>query len=558
MRRLLCLGLVAFLGLIARAEDRVSWETTPRVTAPGQPFRLQIQVESDVVLGGANQVGREIKPPRGMALRLSGQIVRADSNEATLNFSGVAPEQPGEYIIPGFNLRFARKVIPVPEIRVIVSETVTYRKEALARAELVIPERTFYVGELIQGAIRLRGGEEENVVATFGLESTAEGFTLAVTAERQVLPEEVGQGLQTTFELTPLRAGVSDVTLSGIMLLQTGESSAFNQSGRDRPFTFRRRLTVEHVPARGRPSDWNGAIGRFVAEGIQLSKDIPEVGEPIRLRAILSGEGNLDRILPPDLQGDETWDVLPAIERRRHAENQRMFVYTLVPRLPGKLRTPTIAFSAFDPATKAFSRVAFTPVEVTVTGNAPARVDLVTADPAAPAESLKPTLTGLADPQPDRANPLLRTLAVAPLVHSTSFWSGNGLLLVAVIGVSGATAYLAYLAAHPGIRRRRRARALLRTSLREATAARQQRAATRFAQSVVRGLQAGAAAHLAAEDTAMTQSDIERAFPGTDRPLLDALFAQAFGERFAASVDEVEFERADEALSLLRRTLALL
>jgi hypothetical protein len=75
---------------------------------------------------------------------------------------------------------------------------------------------------------------------------------------------------------------------------------------------------------------------------------------------------------------------------------------------------------------------------------------------------------------------------------------------------------------------------------------------------VVRGLQAGAAAHLAAEDTAMTQSDIERAFPGTDRPLLDALFTQAFKERFAASVDEVEFERADEALSLLRRTLALL
>jgi len=93
MRRLLLLCLLALGALPARAEDRVNWEITPRVTAPGQPFRLQIQVESDVVLGGANQVGRDIRPPRGMALRLSGQVFRADSNAATPTFSGVAPDR---------------------------------------------------------------------------------------------------------------------------------------------------------------------------------------------------------------------------------------------------------------------------------------------------------------------------------------------------------------------------------------------------------------------------------------------------------------------------------
>ena len=158
MRRLLLLCLVALGVLDARAEDRVSWELTPRVAAPGQPFRLQVQVESDVVLGGANQVGRDIRPPRGMALRLSGQVFRADSNEATLNFSGVAPEQPGEYVIPAFNLRFATKVIAVPEVRVIVSAQATYRREAFARAELALPDRTFYVGELIRCASRWRRG----------------------------------------------------------------------------------------------------------------------------------------------------------------------------------------------------------------------------------------------------------------------------------------------------------------------------------------------------------------------------------------------------------------
>lgn len=443
MRRLLSVCVVLCLGLLARAEDRVSWEITPRVTAPGQPFRLQIMVESDVVLGGAQFISREIKPPRGMALRLSGQVIRPGSNEATFNFTGVAPEQAGEHVIPSFNLRFVRKAVVVPEIRLRVSDQVTYRREALARAELVLPDRVFYVGELIHGAIRMRGGDDEAVVASYGLESLAEGFSMAVTAERQPLPDALGQGLQTTFDLTPLREGDGEFSLNGIMLVQNGEAGAFNQGGRDRPFAFRRRLTVAHVPERGRPPEWNGAIGRFVAEGLQVSKDRPEVGEPIRLRAILTGDGNLDRILPPELKGDEQWDVLPANERRRHAEDQRMFVYTLVPRLPGKLRTPAVRLAAFDPATKTFSRLEFAPLEVTVTGNAPAQVDLVTADPAAPAAAQPKPVTGLAAPQPRRAPSFFRGSPAASLVDAAGFWSANAVALGLVVVATAVTGALA-------------------------------------------------------------------------------------------------------------------
>ena len=332
------------LALTAHGDDRVNWEITPRITAPGQPFRLQIQVDSDVPLGGAQNVGRDIRPPRGMALRLSGQILRPDSTEATLNFSGVAPEQEGEYVIPSFNLRFPRKMISVPEIKLIVSKTVAFIRTNQARAELSIPDRTFYVGELIRGSINMRGGEQESVVASFGLESVAEGFTFGVTSDRQPLPAEMGQGLQTSFELTPIREGLNEVIINGIMLIQSGSTSVFNNAGRDRPFTFRRRIAVEHVPQKGRPADWSGAIGKFTAEPQQASNEKPEVGEPIRLRAVLTGSGNLDRIVPPEIMSNEVWDVLPATERRRHAEEQRFFVYTLVPRLPGKQKTPEIRF----------------------------------------------------------------------------------------------------------------------------------------------------------------------------------------------------------------------
>ena len=558
MRRLFSLCFALLLGLVAAAEDRVSWEITPRVTAPGQPFRLQIIVESDVILGGAQQAGREIKPPRGMALRLSGQIVRSDSNEATINYSGVAPEQEGEYVIPPFNLRFARKMVAVDAIKLIVSKSVAFRRTAQARAELVIPDRTFYVGELIRGAIRMRGGEEEAVVASFGLESVAEGFTFAVTADRQPLPEELGQGMQTTFELTPIREGVSELALNGTMLIQGAERNLFNNNGRDRPFAFRRKLTVEHVPERGRPADWSGAIGTFVAEAVQVSKDRPEVGEPIRLRAILTGAGNLDRLITPELTGGEQWDVLPAQERRRHSEEQRFFVYTLVPRLPGKLLTPPIRFSTFDPLTKQYGRIEFKPIEVVVTGTAPAKVDLITADPAAPADTKKKTVSGLAAPEPRRSSGLLVGTPGAPLAASPAFWSGNGLLVTVLLILTAGTLYLGYLAAHPEIRIRRRARAILRAALVTATHARRPDDPRAFARTVAHALQVGSAALLGAEEAAMTQSDVERALPGADRALLDGLFLRAYGERFAAEAPEATAADDAAARELVRRLLALL
>jgi len=557
MRRLFSLCFAHLLSLTAGAEDRVSWEITPRVTAPGQPFRLQIIIESDVILGGAQQAGKEIRPPRGMALRLSGQIVRSDSNEATINYSGVAPDQEGEYIIPAFNLRFARKIIAVEPIKLIVSNSVAYRRTAQARAELVIPDRTFYVGELIQGSIQMRGGEEEAVVASFGLESMAEGFSLSVTADRQPLPEDLGQGMQTTFELTPIREGVSELALNGTMLIQGAELNAFSNTGRDRPFAFRRKLTVAHVPERGRPADWSGAIGTFVAEAVQVSKDQPEVGEPIRLRAILTGTGNLDRLLTPEIPSSEVWDVLPAQERRRSSESQRFFAYTLVPRLPGKLLTPAIRFSTFDPLTKQYSRIEFKPIEVIVTGTAPAKVDLITADPAAPADLKQKTVTGLAMPEPRRTSALFLGAPSTPLAASPAFWSGNAFLVTLLLALTAGVFTLGYLAAHPEIRIRRRARSILRASLVASATARRQGDSRAFALSVARALQVGSAALLGAEEAAMTQSDVERALPGADRPLLDSLFIRAYGERFAAGAPDAPTD--DEAArALIRRLLALL
>ena len=552
--------LLAWLALLTvRAEDSVSWEITPAVTGPGQPFRLQVRIESDVILGPADRVGKEIKPPRGMALRFSGQIFRSGTTEATLNFSGVSPETEGAHVIPSFNIRFPAKMIQVPKITLNVSNATGFRKDGQARAELELPDRTFYVGERIPGAILLRGSEQEFVSGSFGLECEAEGFSFQLLSDR-AQPLDNGQGLLTAFELTPIRTGSSELSLNGIMLIQVGVTSAFSTPSRDRPFTFRRRINVEHVPEAGRPANWNGAIGKFLTDTIQLSNLSPEVGEPIRLRAILAGEGNLERIIPPEIIGGENWDIIPATERRRRAEDQRIFAYTLIPRLPGKLLTPEIRLATFDPETRSFNQVVFAPQEVIVTGTAPAKVDLVKIDPGAGANgATTKALAGLAPPQPNLRTALSSPVAlIQPLAASKSFWATNVALFTLLSLSLGVVLVMGYLSTHPEILIRHHARRSCRRAARQAKQAAQAQDPAAFARAIVEGLRAGSSALLQAKAQALTQRDILRVLPDAPLDLLETLFQAASGDKFAPRPTSALLTEPACALDLLARLEAKL
>jgi len=540
---------------LVRAENHITWEITPPVCGPGQPFRLQVRIESDDILGGANQVGREIKPPRGMVLRYSGQVFRANATEATLNFSGVAPEEEGNYVLPAFNARFPSQVVLVPAITLIVSNKTGYRKEGRARAELVLPERTFYVGEKIAGGVVMRGSEQETVTGSFGLECEAEGFTFQTEGSSFTQPLQDGLGLMKPFDLTPIRAGQGEFSLSGIMLVNTGDRiSSLNISGRDRPFNFRRKLTVEHVPETGRPADWGGSIGKLEITPPDLSNRFPEVGEPIKLKLTLVGEGNLERIIAPEIPGTDTWDIALASElRQRRSEGRRTFIYTLVPRLPGDLKTPAIRFPTFNPDSKKFETVVFASVAVKVSGNAPAKVELVTIDPSAkvgtPAAKM---ITGLLTPAV--AAGVKGVAKIEPLAASQPFWLSNSAALVALLLTTAVISVVGYFAAHPEFLIRRRARLDLRRARAAAQYAYRRQDYAAYARAMTQGLRTGAAPLLKAEPLALTQSDILRALPTASPTLIEAIFLAADGEKYGAK-DARQTIAEDAQLQAMLNTL---
>ena len=540
---------------LVRAENHVTWEITPPVCGPGQPFRLQVRIESDDILGPSNQVGREIKPPRGMVLRFSGQVFRANATEATLNFSGVAPEEEGTYVLPAFNVRFPSQIVLVPAINLIVSNKTGYRKEGRARAELVLPERTFYVGEKIAGGVVMRGSEQETVTGSFGLECEAEGFTFQTEGSSFTQPLQDGLGLMKPFDLTPIRAGQGEFNLSGIMLVNTGDRiSSLNISGRDRPFNFRRKLTVEHVPETGRPADWGGSIGKLEITPPDLSNRFPEVGEPIKLKLTLVGEGNLERIIAPEIPGTDNWDIALASElRQRRSEGRRTFIYTLVPRLPGDLKTPAIRFPTFIPDSKKFETVEFASVAVKVSGNAPAKVELVTIDPSAkvgtPAAKM---VTGLLTPTV--AAGVKGVAKIEPLAASQPFWLSNTGALVALLLATAVISVVGYFAAHPEFLIRRQARSNLRRARAAAQDAYRRQDYAAYARAMTQGLRTGAAPLLKAEPLALTQSDILRALPTASPTLIEAIFLAADGEKYGAK-DARQTIAEDAQLQAMLNTL---
>jgi hypothetical protein len=533
MRRVVAVLLLALAPLAA--QDTVRHRMVPAEPAPGQPFRLELAVTSpeDDPLGPAIRVGAELPLMDEIPLRFSGQRMGSfgGGGTSTLMLSGVAPATPGEHRIPAFGLSFATRRVPVPAIAFRVREALPGENLGLATSRLELPARTLFIGETVLGRIHFTHGEQERVAGVFGLEARGEGISFRSRGARR----EGDEGdLVAEFELTPIRAGEVDLRLSGITLADP-RSGRLAAEMRDRPFVFSRKIRVARVPEAGRPADWGGAVGYYVAESLTVSNPRPMIGETFRMTATLVGEGNLDRILPPEVPHGDAWDVLPTRDpRAARVPGQRSFTYNLTPRLPGTLATPPVRLSFFDPETRAYRRVEFTPAEVQVGGTAPRQVELVTADPAAPVDTLavaEPP-SRLADPLPTSPGAVER---VAPLAAGGDLGMANLAALTLLGAGLAVAARREWVARHPGRVARARARREVSRSLRRLRQAERAADASAHARAATDGLRAGAAPLLSGQAEALTAEDVLRAAGWDEVPRIEAVraaFRASDGPRF--------------------------
>lgn len=131
-------------------------------------------------------------------------------------------------------------------------------------------------------------------------------------------------------------------------------------------------VPVQVIPLpTGAPAGFAGAVGRFDISA-QVDTTAVITGEPVQLKVVVSGEGNIEALPDPDWPDFDGWRV---VESPVSAETQivagrvtgsRTYGIALVPQRPGELSIPEIGYTHFDPDTEEYVRATTAPIAVLV------------------------------------------------------------------------------------------------------------------------------------------------------------------------------------------------
>lgn len=269
-----------------------------------------------------------------------------------------------------------------------------------AFASVTLPKHSLYVGESIPITIQAYYAADTGVTITGSPETTSSEFTLAAGDPKQGTATRGGASyLVATWKgrLSPAKPGHYALRVKVPSTLEwraavrhaapsAGDDDSFgdifdsfgldDQQGGD-PFAAMQRqmqrmmsramqdfdvgpmqkqdvvlmspgteVTVLPLPAEGRPSGFSGAVGHFSMDAT-AEADHVRVGEPIELRMVVRGDGNLDRVSMAGLPESAELKTYPPSATRQ--DDTKTFVQAVIPQRAGATQIPPVEMSYFDP-----------------------------------------------------------------------------------------------------------------------------------------------------------------------------------------------------------------
>ena len=121
-------------------------------------------------------------------------------------------------------------------------------------------------------------------------------------------------------------------------------------------------ITIKVDPLPTKPSNFSGGVGSFNISG-QLTKAEVKAGEPVTLRIVIGGTGNLKLIQQPKADFPQSFDKYDTkvTDKTRLTDNgiEGNIVYDLlaVPRKEGDYTIPPVSFTYFDMKTQAYKTI---------------------------------------------------------------------------------------------------------------------------------------------------------------------------------------------------------
>ena len=490
---------IAVFGIIATAQ--FARADSPSVTAVlnsseaalGETVHLEIRVA-----GAHGADAPENIMVDGLEIRRTGTSQRIEMNNLNLTSSviydyTVMPLRAGRFTIPPQTIRVGNNSLRTPALTLNVADApgrssgarpgrdaAAASASSLVFAELIVPSKTAYVGEIVPVQIRMGFDPRVRPRLVEPPEITGQGFTAqklqqsgentetisgrpyeVVTFKTAIAAARAGK-----FEIGPVKAKAQVVVPRRQSAPRSRPRSPFDLLDQDDPFSdpffsnpFSQRgerrdveiksepvaLEVKPLPKNAPPS-FSGAIGNFTMTTDAKPKTV-QVGDPITITSTISGRGNFDRVNAPVIEDERGWHKYPPSSKFKQDDEvglsgTKTFEMVLSPN-DKKQGLPLLAFSYFDPVKELYVTLHSEPIPINVQGGAAVAQNAGAAQSAAPTPS-----TGTARPPVPTATKQQDILyqlterpraaeSFAPIYTQRVFWAAELIPLLALIGFAG-------------------------------------------------------------------------------------------------------------------------
>jgi hypothetical protein len=487
------------LGVIASAQ--FAHADSPSVTAVlnsseaemGQTVRLEIRVTGARVADAPEEIMVD-----GLEIRRTGMSQRIEMNNLSLTSSvvydyTVMPLRAGRFTIPPQTIRTGNNSLRTPALTLNVADSSGRSSGArpgrdaqaagannLVFAELIVPSKTAYVGQIVPVQIRMGFDPRVRPRLVEPPEITGQGFTAQKLQQSAENTETINGRLYevVTFKsaIAAARAGkfeIGPVKAKAQVMIPRRQSaprmrgrSPFDLFDQDDPFSDpffsnpfsqfgeRREVEIKSEPVTlevkplppNAPPSFSGAIGTFTMTTEAKPRTV-QVGDPITVTTTISGRGNFDRVNAPVIEDERGWHKYPPSSKFKQDDEvgisgSKTFEMVLSPN-EKKQGLPLLAFSYLDPVKEQYVTLHSAPTPITVqggttvaqsAGGAPA-----SATPSTPARAPSPASA------PNKPQDILYQLtelptkaeSFAPIYTRNVFWAAQVFPLLALVGFAG-------------------------------------------------------------------------------------------------------------------------
>jgi hypothetical protein len=483
--------IAVFAALIAFFETHSASAASPGVTAVlsnseaavGATVQLQIRVT-----GARDASAPEKIAVDGLEIYRTGTSQHFEMNNFNVTSSviydyTIMPLIAGTFTIPPQTIRVGGNSLRTPELTLNVADSPGRSARSnqnaqqanvskLVFAELIVPKKTAYVGEIVPVEIRLGFDPRAHPKLLEGPEISGQGFTAqklqqsgenletingrsydVVTFKTAIAAARAGK-----FEIGPIKAKAQ--VLAARRPNTPRSRSPFDLFNLDDPFSDpffsdpfsqfgeRREIEINSEPVafevkplpQNAPPSFSGAIGNFTMTTEAKPKSV-QVGDPITVTSTISGRGNFDRVNAPAVEDDRGWHKYPPSSKFKNDDEvgisgTKTFEMVLSPN-EKKQSIPLLAFSYFDPAKEQYVTLRSDPIAIDVQGGAvPAPAPVV----SQPAASTMPAAAATSAAKQDILYQLTergRVQSFTPLYARPIFWTAQLIPLLALLGFAG-------------------------------------------------------------------------------------------------------------------------